>query len=256
MRLLALDTTTRHASAALVDDDRTIGLWSSDPARAHAEQLPLGLIEMIERAGGAGEAGRAGPSTSLRAGEAGGLNSVDVFAVAVGPGSFTGLRIGIATIQGLAFARGKKIVPVSALDALASSAAGKIEGRGEVVVAAWMDAHRGEVFSGLYRCHAGVARQPPTPIEDAAAGDPRTVLARWKSSGDRPAICAGDGAVVYRDLLPSGVVVIPPAPLAEAVAWLGLGRALAGETIDPADVQPLYVRRPDVEIARDARLAD
>jgi tRNA threonylcarbamoyladenosine biosynthesis protein TsaB len=242
MRLLALDTTTRHASAALVDGDRTIGLWSSDPARAHAEQLPLGLIEMIDKAD--------------KAGELGGLNAVDVFAVAVGPGSFTGLRIGIATIQGLAFAGGKKIVPVSALDALASSAAGQAEGRGDVVVAAWMDAHRGEVFSGLYRCRAGVAWRPPTPIEDAAAADPHTVLARWKNNGHGPAICAGDGAVVYRDLLPAGIVVIPPAPLAEAVAWLALDRALAGQTIDPAAVQPLYVRRPDVEIARDARLAD
>jgi tRNA threonylcarbamoyladenosine biosynthesis protein TsaB len=179
-----------------------------------------------------------------------------VFAVAVGPGSFTGLRIGIATIQGLAFAGGKKIVPVSALDALASSAAGKAEGRGEVVVAAWMDAHRGEVFSGLYRCRAGAAWQPPTPIEDAGASDPQTVLVRWKSKGHSPVMCAGDGAVLYQDLLPSGIVVIPPAPLAEAVARLALDRALAGQTIDPAAVQPLYVRRPDVEIARDARLAD
>jgi len=254
MRLLALDTTTRHASAALVDGDRTIGLWSSDPARAHAEQLPLGLIEMIDNADRTGKAGKAGEAGE--AGRVGGLNAVDVFAVAVGPGSFTGLRIGIATIQGLAFAGGKKIVPVSALDALASSAAGKAEGRGEVVVAAWMDAHRGEVFSGLYRCRAGVAWQPPTPIEDAAAADPHTVLARWKNNGHGPAICAGDGAVLYRDLLPAGIVVIPPAPLAEAVAWLALDRALAGQTIDPAAVQPLYVRRPDVEIARDARLAD
>lgn len=259
MRLLALDTTTRLASAALVDDDRTIGVWSSDPARAHAEQLPRGLIEMVT---GASRSGGSGGSLRLRSGQAGEFDSIDVFAVAVGPGSFTGLRIGIATIQGLAFVGGKRIVPVSVLEALAvaggTATAGHRAATHDLVVAAWMDAHRREVFSALYRCQAGEAGlwpAMPVMLDAPAVGDPRAVLTRWQDGGRRADIYIGDGAFLYRDLLAADAVVISPPPLAETIAQLALPRARAGETVDPAAVQPLYVRRPDAETARDAHLA-
>ena len=251
MRLLALDTTTRLASAALVDDDHTISVWSSDPARAHAEQLPRGLIEMVTGSG--------------RSGQVGAFDSIDVFAVAVGPGSFTGLRIGIATIQGLAFVGGRRIVPVSVLEALAvaggTAAAGHRAAPHDLVVAAWMDAHRREVFSALYRCEVGNAGASPAMpvmpvmIDAPAVGDPRAVLTRWHDGGLRADVYIGDGALLYRDLLAADAVVIPPPPLAETIAQLALPRARAGETVDPAAVQPLYVRRPDAETARDAHLA-
>ncbi len=256
MRLLALDTTTRLASAALVDDDRTIGVWSSDPGRAHAEQLPRGLLEMVTGAS------RSGGSLRLRSGRAGEFDSIDVFAVAVGPGSFTGLRIGIATIQGLAFVGGKRIVPLSVLEALAvaggTATAGHRAAPHNLVVAAWMDAHRREVFSALYRCEAGNAgARPAMPVllDAPAVGDPRAVLTRWHGGGLRADVYIGDGALLYRDLLAADAVVIPPPPLAETIAQLALPRARAGETVDPAAVQPLYVRRPDAETARDAHLA-
>ena len=248
MRLLALDTTTRLASAALVDDDHTIGVWSSDPARAHAEQLPGGLIEMVIGSG--------------RSGQAGAFDSIDVFAVAVGPGSFTGLRIGIATIQGLAVVGGRRIVPVSVLEALAVAGgtvtAGHCAAPHDLVVAAWMDAHRREVFSALYRCevgNAGAWPAMPVMLDAPAVGDPRAVLTRWHDGGLRADVYIGDGALLYRDLLAADAVVIPPPPLAETIAQLALPRARAGETVDPAAVQPLYLRRPDAETARDAHLA-
>lgn len=248
MRLLALDTTTRLASAALVDDDHTIGVWSSDPARAHAEQLPRGLIEMVTGSG--------------RSDQAGAFDSIDVFAVAVGPGSFTGLRIGIATIQGLAFVGGRRIVPVSVLEALAvaggTATAGHRAAPHDLVVAAWMDAHRREVFSALYRCevgNSGAWPAMPVMLDAPAVGDPRAVLTRWHDGGLRADVYIGDGALLYRDLLAADAVVIPPPPLAETIAQLALPRARAGETVDPAAVQPLYVRRPDAETARDAHLA-
>ncbi len=259
MRLLALDTTTRAASAALVDDDRTIGVWSSDPARPHASQLPGGLVDMMRGAGKAGRAGKAGGSSDSDA--AGAFDSVDVFAVAVGPGSFTGLRIGIATIQGLASACGRRIVPVSALDALAVavcttpvSSAGRTVATGDALVAVWMDAHRHEVYSALYRCRWGDLGGWPAIADGPAVGDPRACLARWADEGYGPDVFAGDGAVLYREWLPDRPAVAP-LPLAEALARLALSKARAGETVDPAAVRPLYVRRPDVEITRDARLA-
>jgi tRNA threonylcarbamoyladenosine biosynthesis protein TsaB len=246
MRLLALDTTTRLASAALVDDDRTIGVWSSDPARAHAEQLPRGLIEMVTGSG--------------RSRQAGAFDSIDVFAVAVGPGSFTGLRIGIATIQGLAFVGGRRIVPVSVLEALAvaGGTAGHRAAPHDLVVAAWMDAHRREVYSALYRGgvgNRGAWSTMAVMLDAPAVGDPRAVLTRWHGEGLRADIYIGDGALLYRDVLAADAVVIVPPPLAETIAQLALPRARAGETVDPAAVQPLYVRRPDAETARDAQLA-
>ena len=100
MRVLALDTTTRAGSVALVDAGRVIDQRSGDGARTHALRLP-GEITALADANGVS------------------LSSVDLYAVATGPGSFTGLRIGIATIQGFAFVHGRQIVGVPVLDALA-----------------------------------------------------------------------------------------------------------------------------------------
>ena len=105
MLVLALDTTTRGGSVAVARDGRVLDLLEGDAARPHAERLPGDLVTSLERAGAS-------------------LADVDVFAVAVGPGSFTGLRIGIAAIQGCAFAAGRPVVGVSALEALALAAAG------------------------------------------------------------------------------------------------------------------------------------
>ncbi len=100
MRVLALDTTTRAGSVALVDDERVVDERSGDAPRPHAERLPGEIIALLAAHGVA-------------------VADVDLFAVASGPGSFTGLRIGIATIQGLAFVRQRPVVAVSALEALA-----------------------------------------------------------------------------------------------------------------------------------------
>src|SRR5713101_7862843 len=105
MRILALDTTTRAGSVALVEHDCVIEERAGDPARTHAERLPREIHALFD-------------------GRGIGSADVDLFAVASGPGSFTGLRIGIATMQGLAFVHRRKIAPVSALEALAPVARG------------------------------------------------------------------------------------------------------------------------------------
>src|SRR5881392_249254 len=102
MHVLSLDTTTRDGSVALVTEHRVITEQRGDTERTHAERLPGELLQLL-------------PQHGLTIGE------VDVYAVASGPGSFTGLRIGIATIQGLALAAGKRVVPISTFDALAFS---------------------------------------------------------------------------------------------------------------------------------------
>src|SRR3984893_14570762 len=104
MRVLALDTTTRAGSVALVDEGRVVDERRGDPSRPHARLLP-GEIMTLRRERGVG------------------IREIDLFAVASGPGSFTGLRIGIATIQGLAFVHRRRCVGVSKLEAPAQPAA-------------------------------------------------------------------------------------------------------------------------------------
>jgi len=232
MRVLALDTTTRAGSVAVVDDDRVVVDHRGDAARSHAERLPADLLAALERGGMT-------------------LADVDVFAVASGPGSFTGLRIGIATMQGLAFVQQKRIVPVSALFALAIGGAAAL-GDG-AVVGAWMDAHRREVFSALYRVTSAPPFAPERLIElePPAVGDPGAVWTRWRRLAE-PSAIVGDGAVQYAAEIAASTRVIDAPPLAGIIGRVAAVRASRGDSVTPAGVQPLYVRRPDAEIARDA----
>jgi len=235
MRVLALDTTTRAGSVAVLDDERLLVERTGDAARTHAERLPAEVLDALTAAGMA-------------------LPAIDLFAVASGPGSFTGLRIGIACIQGLAFVHQKQVAPVSALLALAHAAAK--DRPGGTRVGAWMDAHRRDVFSALYE----VAHDQSGPdaalteIEPPTVASPAETLARWQGQGLPSAIC-GDGAVLYADMLPATIEMVPPPALASLIARLALAAARAGATVSPAGVQPLYVRRPDAEVARDAAKA-
>src|SRR6478752_5863795 len=150
MRVLALDTTTPAGSVALVEDDRVVDERAGDPSRTHAQRLPAELLSTLDRRGFT-------------------LADVDLYAVACGPGSFTGLRIGIATIQGLALVRRRRVAGVSALDALAHLAAAVA--RPGTLIAAWMDAHRREVFTALYRVQPGAAfsQERLTLLDEPAA---------------------------------------------------------------------------------------
>lgn len=231
MRVLALDTTTRAGSVAVVENDRVVIERSGDPARTHAERLPGEILRMLQEIDAD-------------------LSSIDVFAVAAGPGSFTGLRIGIATVQGLAFVQRRRVAPVSALEALAQ-AAGRDLPPG-AFVGAWMDAHRRDVFSALYR----VADAPPfeierlTEIDPPSVGTPASTLARWTVTA-RLDVFVGDGAVLYSQMIGDSGRVVGAPPLAGTIGLLAAARARKGDTVVPGGVQPLYVRRPDAEIARD-----
>jgi tRNA threonylcarbamoyladenosine biosynthesis protein TsaB len=230
MRVLALDTTTRGGSVAFVDREQVL-VRRGDDTRSHAERLPGDLLTILA------EVGRT-------------LADVDLFAITSGPGSFTGLRIGIATIQGLAFVTGKPVAAVSALEALGHVAAETCAAG--TIVGAWMDAFRGEVFSALYRVSA-----EPAPhlrleqIEEPTAADPAATRDRWR--GSLPAIVAGDGAIVYRAMLEPSVQVLAAPALAGIIGQIGASRAAAGLVTDPAAIRPLYVRRPDAVVARERR---
>jgi tRNA threonylcarbamoyladenosine biosynthesis protein TsaB len=239
MLVLALDTTTRAGSVAVAKDGRVLDLLAGDPHRPHAERLPADLVRSLDRAGAT-------------------LRDVDLFAVAIGPGSFTGLRIGIAAIQGCAFASGRPVVGVSALEALALAVSAAGSPGTDTRLGVWMDAQREEVFSALYAVAGAGPDASLETIEGPAVGDPATTARRWHQLL-RTVWCpvAGDGAVRYRHLLSetagSPVTVLEPPPLAATMALVAEQRARAGESILPHAIRPLYVRRPDAELARDRR---
>jgi tRNA threonylcarbamoyladenosine biosynthesis protein TsaB len=237
MLIAALDTTTRSGSCALVRGASVIGLRVGDPARPHAGRLPGDLLDLLASHGLA-------------------LADVEAFAVAAGPGSFTGLRIGIAAAQGLAFATGRPVVGVSALDALAHAATAALPA-GASRVGVWMDAQRGEVFAALYRVGPGDGDRPDLAEEHPAIdATPGAVLARWQSIELARCAFVGDGALVYRSRLEAAgiqasAVIEPTPPIAASVAALALARLATGQPFHPHAVVPIYVRRPDAELARD-----
>jgi tRNA threonylcarbamoyladenosine biosynthesis protein TsaB len=232
MHVLALDTTTREGSVAIVDGQRVVVERRGDGSRSHGERLPAEVLGALRACG----------LTTA---------DMDLFAVASGPGSFTGLRIGIATIQGLAVVHRKRIVPVSALRAMAQAASiGLPEGG---LVGAWMDAHRQDVFSALYR----VERAEPfaldrlSEIDGPIVASPSSTLSRWSAARHRPACVVGDGAIKYCEELANLAPARPAPPLASVIARIA-AQCYRSCSVDPAAIQPLYVRRPDAEIARDA----
>jgi tRNA threonylcarbamoyladenosine biosynthesis protein TsaB len=238
MRVLSLDTTTRAGSIALVADGRVVDERRGDPLRTHAERLPGDLLALL-------------------AAHALTLSAIDVFAVASGPGSFTGLRIGIATIQGAAFVEQRPVVGVSALSALAQI--GSANAQPGDLVAAWMDAYRRDVFSALYRVSGAAAFEPARLVEVEApmVDDPVATLQRWERHiAGKPITFLGDGAVLYAEAIEQHTVaphrIVREVPLlAGAIGRMASAVAAAGTACAAGGVQALYVRRPDVEIARE-----
>jgi tRNA threonylcarbamoyladenosine biosynthesis protein TsaB len=231
MRVMALDTTSRAGSVALVEDGRIVDERSGDASRTHGERLPGELAALgVEWA------------------------SIDVFAVCAGPGSFTGLRIGIATIQGLAFVTRRPVVGVSGLETLAQLASRELAEGG--TIASWIDAQRGEVFSALYRVTNAPVFTPErlAEIEPPAVASPSATLDAWSRRGLRSAVFAGDGAARYAPAFSAGSAIMRVAPsalLAGAVGAMAAVRAARGEAGAPEAVRPLYIRRPDAELARE-----
>jgi tRNA threonylcarbamoyladenosine biosynthesis protein TsaB len=222
--VLSLDTTTRDGSVAVVVNDQILHELRGDPARTHGERLPGDLIRALDLAGLT-------------------VDRVDLLAVAAGPGSFTGLRVGIAAMQGLATATGRRIVPVSALDALARAAA--VPG---TPVAAWMDAQRGQVFAALYDGRRDIVAAPTSLA-------PAETLTSWSTllAAAGPVTFVGDGAVRYeatiRAALGLKAMIRQDVPLLAGAVGL-IASEHPERAVLPHAVVPIYIRRPDAELAR------
>jgi len=230
MIVLALDTTSRTGSAACVRDGAVLADVSGDPAQTHGQRLPGELMTLLAKAGVA-------------------LDAIDLLAVAAGPGSFTGLRIGIAAVQGLAMATGKPVVPVSTFEALAYAAASdRIDDR---LIVPWVDAQRGQVFAALYEARGLEQITEPTSLPPGETLD--VLLAHTARA---PLRFLGDGAVRYAPEITARLgsrADINPVVPALAVPIARIAAAAPGRAVPPHAVAPIYVRRPDAELARDRR---
>ncbi len=234
MIVLALETATRDGSVAVTHDGHLLAARRGDAARPHATRLPHDLLSIVSDCGLA-------------------LSNVDLLAVCLGPGGFTGLRVGIAAMQGLAFATGVPIVGVSALDALGVAGAAALTS-GEQIVGVWMDAARREVFAVRYRPDA-TALARVAALDGAVSAPAAVVAADWRAKP--PDVWVGDGVETYRDeaLALGGRLLAPTPALAPLVAALGARMADADLAGSPHALRPVYVRRSDAELARDRRHA-
>jgi tRNA threonylcarbamoyladenosine biosynthesis protein TsaB len=226
MRVMALETSTLAGGVALLEDGHPVGEISLDVALTHSERL-MAMVDQLLR------------DCRWTLGELSGL------AVSVGPGSFTGLRVGIATAKGLALALDVPVAPVPTLDALAARLP-----FADAPVCPVLDARKGEVYLSLYR--AGGDRMER--LWDYLALPPRAAAERIET----PVILIGNGVpACLPHLLQLGAKVrIAPAaqslPSAATVGQLGHGVLLGGGGVSGDELVPLYLRPSEAELSRRA----
>lgn len=215
LRILAVDAATPWGSVALVREGRVAGEVRIHAADGHSASLVPSIDFLLGRLGL-------------------GARDVEGYVVGAGPGSFTGIRVGLSTVQGLALAAGRPCLGVSGLDALAAKARGAA-----ATVVAMIDAYRGEVYACAYG--AGGAACGP-----ARAERPESLLERV---GPEVAFI-GDGALRYAELIRARVpgAVFPERSLflAATLGRLAEPRLQAGEGLPPQELRPVYLREADV----------
>jgi tRNA threonylcarbamoyladenosine biosynthesis protein TsaB len=219
MRILGFDTATSATTVALADGETVLERRDDPPVGTRPRHttllLPM-IVELLDEAGWS-------------------WDDLAQIAVGIGPGTFTGLRIGVSTARAIARARGLGLVGVSTLESLSLNADAD-------VVCAAIDARRGEVFAAVWeRRHRALG---------PAAFDPAALADRLASG----TLAIGDGAVAFRDVLVRSGVLIPDddAALHRVTAVNHCRLGLLASASDPDGVLPDYLRLPDAEISRRA----
>jgi tRNA threonylcarbamoyladenosine biosynthesis protein TsaB len=234
MLILAVDTSTRTGSAALLRDAEVLSEISGHEETPYSTRLFRDVALLQERA-------------NLR------LDQIDVFAVAAGPGSFTGLRVGLTAVKAWAEVHGKPIAAISGLEAIA---AGSLTGdppsdSNSQFIAPFQDARRGQVFGAIYRKISGAALGLALDSEESILTlEEFLELVKAKSPelveivSPTPDVLS---ATRIGDALPGARVVQVSAALAPAIGRLGFERAKRGDLVDSIWLDANYVRRSDAE---------
>ncbi|MGI6161179.1 MAG: tRNA (adenosine(37)-N6)-threonylcarbamoyltransferase complex dimerization subunit type 1 TsaB [Christensenellales bacterium] len=223
MVILALDTTGKSAGVAVMKDSRLISEIYIDAGLTHSATIMPAVEQALDMAGQS-------------------ISGVDVFAAAIGPGSFTGIRIGVAAAKAMAQARNKPLAAVNALDALARNAA-LFEGS----ICPVMDARRSQVYGAVYKSKGG---HRPERLSDYMA----VPIDEFLSFVSGRAVFLGDGALPFKDeieaALGQNAVFADAAHMlqrASSVALEAADMALEGKLISCFEMEPFYIRPSQAE---------
>ncbi len=244
MLVLGVESATDVSGAALADESGVLAAATVARGRRHGETVAPAVHFVCERAGVA-------------------LGDLDAVAVDVGPGLFTGLRVGVSTAKGLGFALSVPVVEVGSLEALAVEGAARrgpwrVDGAVPALsLVPVVDARRGQVFAGRFRCSAaGEVEQ----VGEDRLMEPQALareLGGLAQAGSR-VVCPGDGAVRYAELVTgAGAVVLEEVrwPDPGVIARLGLSRFRSGGGREASKVTARYLRPADVRINWETRFA-
>ena len=227
MRILALDSSGLVATVAIIEDDQTIAEYTVNYKKTHSQTLLPMLDEIVKM-------------TEFD------LNSIDAIAVAGGPGSFTGLRIGSATAKGLGLALSKPLIHIPTVDGMAYNLFGS-----KGLICPMMDARRDQVYTGIYRFEKDF-----DIVEEQMAISLQELIEKLNAYGEQVTFL-GDGVPVYAKQLAEGLTVpycFAPAHLnrqrAAAVGTLAMKYYAEGKTETARDHQPDYLRVSQAERER------
>ena len=230
MRILAVDTSSHACSVALAEDGFLKYEYTADHGKTHAVRLS-GMIDAVFA------------DTGIKAVD------VDVFAVTAGPGSFTGLRIGISTVKGLAFAADRPVVSVSTLDVLANQCPGV-----DMPICPFIDARKKEVYAALYRQHRDGRFEILVPPAASRPVDFLSEIGRSGFAAETGMYFLGSGTALYADLIArqfgdSAVLAPRECSLirASTLARMAFERYHESGGITPHALVPCYIRRSDAE---------
>ena len=219
MYVLGIDTSTMTGGAAVVRDGVLLGEYVLNIRTTHSERLLPAIERLLHDAG-----------VTLR--------DMDAIAVVTGPGSFTGIRIGVATAKGFAYALQKRLIGVTALEAFARQFL-TFPG----IVVPMIDSRRSEVYAQAFRAGKAVTEPWNAHIQN---------VIEWCKTQSQPCLLVGDGAMQYRDQVDMPGAVFPPPEFAllrpAAVAGLGWMKLQAGEWHDAFAVNHVYLRRTEAEM--------
>ncbi len=233
MKVLAIDSSGLVATVAVVEDNELLAEYTTNYKKTHSQTL-LPMLEHVKE------------MIDLD------LNTVDYLAVAAGPGSFTGLRIGSATVKGLGLALNKPVVEVPTLEGLAYNLCGTSH-----LVCPLMDARRNQVYTGIYEFETDEHTWQMKTVKEQCAVDVAEIIEVCNALG-RSVIFLGDGVPVYEGKIAEFCQVpysFAPAGMnrqrAAAVATLAVKYAKEGKVVSAAEHAPEYLRKSQAERERE-----
>lgn len=224
MKILALDTSAKAASVCLAQEDKIIGEFFINTALTHSQTLVPMIEQLCKNTGTA-------------------LNDIDAIAINAGPGSFTGVRIGVAAAKGLAFQHNLPCVSVSTLESMAYNLLGS-----DCVVCAVMDARCSQVYNALFRVSGDKVERL---CDDRAISltDLKLDLQQYSEK----VVLVGDGAQISFKFLENSLENVFLAPInkvsqtAASVACAAFKQINGGNTLTPAELMPVYLRLPQAQ---------